>query len=277
MAAVLGLVEAFQHWEATYDGKAFIQNVIVTYADVPFYAIMGYLAMVFWGQQYMKDRTAFNLKPLFIVWNLCLAIFSLRGAVIVVPYLFEMFQREGFRFTVCHDQHEWWQKDNKVGAWATLFVLSKLPELVDTAFLVFQKKPVIFLHWYHHTTVMLYCWIAFMQPNTVGVWFAAMNYFVHSIMYSYYFMMSLSGFTRKIVKPIGKTITTLQITQMVVGMYLVFEARRFLNDSEGCVGVARPGNRAALVMYGSYFILFAKFFLESYVYKTATKRGAKKE
>jgi elongation of very long chain fatty acids protein 6 len=276
MAAALGLVEVFQQWEASYDGQTFKDNVLIAYADVPFYAIMAYLAMVFWGQQYMKDRTAFNLKPLFIAWNLFLAVFSIRGAMVVVPYLFDVFQREGFRYAVCQDEHAWWQKEKQVGAWATLFCLSKIPELVDTVFLVFQKKPVIFLHWYHHTTVMLYCWLSYTQPNTVAIWFCAMNYVVHSIMYSYYFLMSLSGVTRKLVKPIGKTITSLQIAQMVVGMYLVFEVRRFLNDSEGCAGVTRPGNRAALVMYGSYFILFAKFFLESYVYKQKRTPVSKK-
>jgi elongation of very long chain fatty acids protein 6 len=267
------LLAQLRHFETTFRCDAFIKSLFFGYADTPFYAAMAYLALVFWGQQYMKDRTALNLKPLFILWNFLLAAFSIRGAMILVPPLMQTLQHDGFRHTVCHD--EWW-KDGQVGAWVTMFALSKIPELVDTAFLVFQKKPVIFLHWYHHTTVMLYCWLAF-PNNAVGVWFAAMNFVIHSIMYSYYFMMSLSGFTRALVKPIGKIITVLQIAQMVVGMYLVFEARRFINSPTGCSGVGLPGNRAALIMYGSYFILFAKFFLESYVYKTGKKRGAKKE
>eukprot|EP00959_Pyramimonas_sp_CCMP1952_P446462 9347841-Pyramimonas_sp.AAC.2 len=38
------------------------------------------------------------------------------------------------------------------GLWVGLFIYSKIPELLDTVFLVLQKKRVIFLAWFHHTT-----------------------------------------------------------------------------------------------------------------------------
>lgn len=31
-------------------------------------------------------------------------------------------------------------------------------EFGDTWLLVLKKKPIIFLHWYHHMTVLLYSW-----------------------------------------------------------------------------------------------------------------------
>ena len=43
--------------------------------------------------------------------------------------------------------------DGPVGLWVGLFIFSKIPELLDTVFLVLQKKRVIFLHWFHHVTV----------------------------------------------------------------------------------------------------------------------------
>merc|ERR1712072_138491 len=67
--------------------------------------------------------------------------------------------------------------DGPAGLWLTLFIFSKIPELIDTAFLVIRKKPVIFLHWYHHFTVMLYCWHALDTTAAPGIWFAAMNFF----------------------------------------------------------------------------------------------------
>lgn len=42
--------------------------------------------------------------------------------------------------------------------WTTMFSFSKAIELVDTAFVVLRKRPLIFLHYYHHATVLVYVW-----------------------------------------------------------------------------------------------------------------------
>ena len=54
--------------------------------------------------------------------------------------------------------------------------------------MILRNREVIFLHWFHHATVLLYCWHAFHNSIAPGIWFAAMNYVVHSIMYLYYFL-----------------------------------------------------------------------------------------
>ena len=39
------------------------------------------------------------------------------------------------------------EKDRVSGFWTFMFVLSKVPELGDTIFIVLRKQPLIFLHW----------------------------------------------------------------------------------------------------------------------------------
>merc|ERR1719197_2386399 len=77
------------------------------------------------------------------------------------------------------------------GFWVMTFIYSKIPELIDTVFIILRKKPLIFLHWYHHVTVLLYCWDAYSTMAASGLYFVAMNYSVHAFMYGYYCLTSL--------------------------------------------------------------------------------------
>ena len=47
-------------------------------------------------------------------------------------------------------------------------IFSKLPELGDTIFIVLRKQRLIFLHWYHHITVFVYCWYSYGHPVATG-------------------------------------------------------------------------------------------------------------
>lgn len=54
-----------------------------------------------------------------------------------------------------------------------------------------RKQKLIFLHWYHHITVLIYCWYSFSQYTAPARWFVVMNFVVHSIMYTYYAFRAL--------------------------------------------------------------------------------------
>ena len=54
-------------------------------------------------------------------------------------------------------------------------------ELLDTFFIVIHKKKLIFLHWYHHVSVLLYCWHSYVYKAPLGILFCVMNYGVHSM------------------------------------------------------------------------------------------------
>ena len=64
---------------------------------------------------------------------------------------------QSFEETVCSSPLSGWGTGPS-GFWVMLFIFSKLPELIDTVFIVLRKRQLIFLHWYHHVTVLLFCW-----------------------------------------------------------------------------------------------------------------------
>jgi len=46
-----------------------------------------------------------------------------------------------------------------------------------------------FLHWYHHITVLLFCWHSYAVTSSTGLYFVAMNFSVHAVMYGYYYLV----------------------------------------------------------------------------------------
>ena len=125
-----------------------------------------YLALVVGGRKLMAARRPLPCARALAAWNAALSLFSLCGALRTAPHLLynvwdNAFARGGgaggLRATICARADLDWG-DGATGLWVQLFIFSKVPELFDTAFLVARKKPVIFLHWYHHVTVLLYCW-----------------------------------------------------------------------------------------------------------------------
>lgn len=165
-------------------------------------------------------------------------------------------------------------EDRVAGFWTWLFVLSKLPELGDTLFVVLRKQPLIFLHWYHHITVLIYSWFSYSEYTSSARWFIVMNYCVHSVMYSYY---ALRAMGYKPPRFIPMVITSLQLTQMIVGCAINFWAYDYVqsvqnskNNSSTC-HISTINIKLSLAMYFSYFVLFARFFYVTYLSPNARK------
>lgn len=118
-------------------------------------------------------------------WNLGLSLFSFWGLYWTAPHLYSFLvaPEHGFRATVCYSAQ--WYGHGHCGKAMAFFIYSKLFELFDTLWLILKKRPVIFLHSYHHITVLLYCWHSYASRISSGLWFGTMNYFVHSLMCKY--------------------------------------------------------------------------------------------
>jgi elongation of very long chain fatty acids protein 6 len=250
-----------------FKGQAWI-DFVRDHAEIPIFAVSLYLGIVFYLPPILKGRNhsmfySKTLRLLFTLWNLMLATFSVIGAIHTVPLLYRTVMERGFHYSICTDPVEWYL-DGEAGLWVGLFIFSKIPELLDTVFLVLQNKPVIFLHWFHHCTVMLYCWHAYHNRVAPGLWFAAMNYAVHSIMYTYYFAMAAR--LTWLAVPFAPLITTSQILQMAVGSAVTFASASTHHRHGASACKVDPANyKLGLAMYGSYLVLFCGLFINKYL------------
>jgi len=232
-----------------------------------------YLIGLWAGHSYMRDKKAFNLKGALSFWNLFLAVFSFIGALRAGFQLMLILHTYGFEYTLCRPAQLSYG-NGAAGLWTILFILSKYAELIDTAFLIARKRTVGFLHWYHHCSVLLYCWHAYVWEMPTGIYFVVMNFTVHTIMYFYYFLASVCR------KPPrwALMVTILQLVQMAIGIGITVTHLHILiyNTVPNCDGHI-PNLMAALMMYASYFILFAQFLFKRYCLKSDTKKPATKK
>ena len=233
---------------------------------VPLVVSMVYCADVFVGQHLMRNRKAFSLKTPLALWNLSLAIFSIIGSAKVLPYFISALAANGPSYFLCRFAGASYGQGGEVSFWSLAFVISKYAELLDTVFLVLRKRPVPFLHWYHHATVLLISIYTMAVGGPTGIVMVAMNFLVHSVMYTYYFLAAVMS------KPPrwGRLVTSLQIAQMVIGSAMAVAIYTATAAVENCYSV--PTNNAAIAaIYSSYLFLFLRFYSQRYE-KNETKK-----
>jgi len=184
----LNINEVYTHsfgYESLFDDKEYVDSLAKWMKEnwqLSIFCSLLYILVVFSGKAYMQNRPKYELRPFLIVWNLLLAVFSICGTIRVWPEFVYTLSVRGIKFSVCDSSYAY----GITGFWSFMFCFSKLPELVDTLFVVLRKQELIFLHWYHHATVLIYCWFSYKDFTPPGRWFMSMNYLVHSLMYSYY-------------------------------------------------------------------------------------------
>mmetsp|Transcript_5221 Transcript_5221/g.6723 ORF Transcript_5221/g.6723 Transcript_5221/m.6723 type:complete len:317 (+) Transcript_5221:23-973(+) len=272
----------YTKWEMEYDcvaGRDWMRSS----PWLPFLAVALYGIFIVWGKAAMKSSKEWNWRSIMAFWNLSLSTFSWMGLIRTLPHLIHNMYNYSLEEVFCNDPESAFGSGS-TGLWVQLFILSKFPELIDTFFIVIHKKPLIFLHWYHHVTVLLYCWHSYVSSAPTGLFFVVMNYAVHAIMYGYYFLMAV-GMKPKWLK--GYYITAAQITQMIAGVAVTILSFYYYNKYNSGSGrrddkhdgggtnkcyIQKENNTAAFVMYGSYLFLFLQFFVGRYTWGNLSKR-----
>jgi len=238
---------------------------------VPCAAVIVYLCFIIEGTNFMKERKGMDLKLLLGLWNFFLSFFSFWGMFRVVPHLFYMMYSMTLKEQFC-TAPDISYGDGAAGLWVMLFAVSKVFELIDTVFIVIRKKKLMFLHWYHHVTVLLYTWFSYSKRNP-GIYFVGMNYTVHAFMYGYFCLMAFNA-VPKWFKPIW--LTTMQINQMFVGVAVTVMSYQYHKaDPDNCAVKPEMLMWCGL-MYSTYFYSFIEFAVQRFILKSSAPKKTKK-
>jgi elongation of very long chain fatty acids protein 6 len=236
---------------------------------LPWTSVVLYLLMVFGLPKILKKPLLPNwlINGIMAIWNLSLSIMSLLILVFVLPTKWNEYQQYGFwePSGVFCDSEEHNMLPGITMFACYMFAISKYLELFDTLWLILKKpdRPVPFLHWFHHATVLLFTWYAEKWRFSVGFFFIIMNAFIHTVMYFYYFLTSIRIDPSFMAMPL----TIGQISQMFIGIAIVGTwAKLYYVDEYKCM-CDEPEILvfSCALMYGSYFFLFVKFFIERYI------------
>jgi elongation of very long chain fatty acids protein 6 len=218
---------------------------------------IAYVALIYIGQRLMHNRKPYDLEKALTIWNTALAVFSIAGVCRMTPEFVWSISANSWRYSMCTASFA----QGVTGFWTEMFAMSKVAEFGDTLFIVLRKRPVIFLHWYHHITVLMYTWHAYKDHTASGRWFIWMNYAVHAVMYSYY---ALRSFHIRLPKRVAMLVTSLQILQMVVGILIALNAYRIKIGGGHCQQTF-DNLYFSFTIYFTYFLLFCNFFYNAYL------------
>ncbi|KAJ2547535.1 Fatty acyl-CoA elongase/Polyunsaturated fatty acid specific elongation enzyme [Coemansia sp. RSA 1933] len=223
-----------------------------------------YLGVIFGIQLVMRSFKPLKLTRLAQIHNLFLTLISLGLLVLYVEQLYPIISEGGLFYAVC-DEKAWTQK---LEVLYYLNYLTKWIEFTDTVFLALRKKPLQFLHVYHHTLTMVLCFTQLNGITSVSWVVITLNLFVHVVMYFYYFLASCS-----IYPWWKKYVTTLQITQFIIDLGFVYFctyqliASRYYSKTLPFMGTCAGTEEAAIfgcALLSSYLLLFIQFFQRTY-------------
>ncbi|KAI0014820.1 GNS1/SUR4 membrane protein [Xylariomycetidae sp. FL0641] len=226
--------------------------------------IVIYYTVIFGGREWMRGREPFKLKGLFLIHNFYLTAISAILLALFIEQLLPTVVRHGIFYAICDKEGGWTQP---LVVLYYLNYLTKYLELLDTCFLFLKKKPLTFLHCYHHGATAFLCYTQLIGSTSVSWVVICLNLMVHVVMYWYYFQ-SARG-----VKIWWKEwITRLQIIQFIIDLGFVYFASYTYFTSTyyphmPSYGECAGEEFAAFAGMGtltSYLVLFILFYLATY-------------
>ncbi|KAG8935921.1 hypothetical protein FRC03_000605 [Tulasnella sp. 419] len=235
-------------------------------------AMVIYLSTIFGIREIMKDRQPLKLTFLFQLHNLFLTTGSGLLLYLMLEEILPIWYNHGIFYAICG-----------YGAWTPrlefYYIINyyfKYIELIDTVFLALKKKPLAFLHVFHHSATALLCFTQLNGRTSVSWVVISLNLFVHVVMYYYYW--ATAGGRRIWWK---KYLTSMQITQFIIDLFVVYFASYSYFASSyytslPVVGTCAGEPSAAIFgcsLLSSYLLLFIDFYLRTYKKGAAAKKA----
>ncbi|XP_074641149.1 very long chain fatty acid elongase 4-like [Tubulanus polymorphus] len=225
-----------------------------------------YIVTIYIGPKIMRNREPFHLKPVLVLYNLCLVVLSAYISIETVRIAVFKYEYNWFCQPIDYSTEDDVMRLSSMGWW---FYISKIIELLDTVFFILRKKnnQISVLHCYHHGTMTIICWtgVKYFGGGSSFI-YPMFNSTIHTFMYTYYGLAAMGPSMQKYLWW-KKYMTKLQLLQLVGIMF--FMGGGIFKDCN----FPKIVNKAVIVYTLSLVVLFGNFYYRAYIAKKQVSKS----
>ncbi|EOX97350.1 GNS1/SUR4 membrane protein family, putative [Theobroma cacao] len=218
--------------------------------------VLSYISFTFILSQVSRPSLARPaLKSISALHNMFLLVLSFVMALGCLVSIFS--QVPNFNTLVCLPKRT--SPSGPLFFWAYIFYLSKIVEFMDTLLIILSNsmKRLSFLHVYHHSMVVIMCYMCLESAQSSFSMVLVTNCVVHIVMYTYYLMCTLG------MRPKWKkAVTDFQLLQFWASFLIMAMLVFYHFTGSGCSGILSWFFNAFFII--SLLFLFSDFHAKSY-------------